>query len=628
MLDRPLGMPHPSPEPSPVPPDWPHCGHGTTPENPVGCRGIQVLGHTACLAHLADTDRDAYLAGLTPGTDIDHRGTPFAEPLLDALLSALHDPAAGHPRLGDARFEGAQFSGNARFSGAQFSGDARFDGAQFSGDARFEQVRFSVAAVFGDAKFSDLWSLYGAHGDIRSEQVQFSGDAWFSGAQFSGDAIFGKSQFSGRAVFDDARFSGQAWFAGARFSYDCSFRAQFSGDAIFGGAQFSTRAMFRAASFAAGWFGPVVCAGTVDISLTRFETPVTMDIAAREVYCYRTQWQSTATLRLRYATANLDHAVLVFPLAVTAHPAPFKVGGGTTADESVLADFKNKVGVVSVRGVDAAYLVLTDTDLSDCAFSGAFHLDQLRLEGRCTFAPTPTGVHRHFIWPCRWTPRRTLAEEHHWRAQTTGQPTPSLGPPSPRHWRTGPHHPDPELTPDPEDVSTLYRQLRKSFEDNKNEPGAADFYYGEMEMRRHDRTDTTRAERGLLHGYWMLSGYGLRASRALGWLAAAMLITIALLMGFGLPKDAPKQEGTGTVPPGGGKVTFEIEKADPQNPTGDRFTGERFEKALNVTFNSVVFRSSGQDLTTTGTYIEMASRLTEPILLGLAVLAVRNRVKR
>ncbi|MFF6803970.1 hypothetical protein [Streptomyces sp. NPDC012616] len=29
-----------------------------------------------------------------------------------------------------------------------------------------------------------------------------------------------------------------------------------------------------------------------------------------------------------------------------------------------------------------------------------------------------------------------------------------------------------------------------------------------------------------------------------------------------------------------------------------------------------------------GTYIEMASPLTEPILLGLAVLAVRNRVKR
>ncbi|ANZ14435.1 hypothetical protein SNOUR_05580 [Streptomyces noursei ATCC 11455] len=296
---------NPSPEPSPTPPDWPHCGHGTTPENPVGCRGVHVPGHTACLAHLADADRDAYLAGLTPGTDIDHRGTPFTEPLLDDLLNALRDPATGQPRLGDARFEGAQFSG----------------------EARFEHVRFSVAAVFGDAKFSNTWSLYGEHGDARSEQVQFSGNAWFSGAQFSGDAIFG-------------------------------------------GAQFSTRAMFRTAGFASGWFGPVVCAGEVDVSLARFETPVTMEIAAREVYCYRTQWQSTATLRLRYATANLDHAVLVFPLAVTACPAPFKVGGGTVADESLLADFKNEVRVVSVRGVDAAYLVLTDTDLSDCVFSG------------------------------------------------------------------------------------------------------------------------------------------------------------------------------------------------------------------------------------------------------------------
>ncbi|MFD3657852.1 hypothetical protein [Streptomyces sp. NPDC058620] len=64
------------------------------------------------------------------------------------------------------------------------------------------------------------------------------------------------------------------------------------------------------------------------------------------------------------------------------------------------------------------------------------------------------------------------------------------------------------------------------------------------------------------------------------------------------------------------------------NPTGDRFTGERFEKGLSVTLNSVVFRSPGQDLTTTGGYIEMVSCVTEPVLLGLAVTALRNRVKR
>jgi hypothetical protein len=59
----------------------------------------------------------------------------------------------------------------------------------------------------------------------------------------------------------------------------------------------------------------------------------------------------------------------------------------------------------------------------------------------------------------------------------------------------------------------------------------------------------------------------------------------------------------------------------------DRFTGKRLEKALNVTLNSVVFRSSGQDLTTAGTYIEMTSRLVESALLALAVLAVRGRIE-
>ncbi|WP_436848863.1 hypothetical protein [Streptomyces californicus] len=107
-----------------------------------------------------------------------------------------------------------------------------------------------------------------------------------------------------------------------------------------------------------------------------------------------------------------------------------------------------------------------------------------------------------------------------------------------------------------------------------------------------------------------------------------MVATVVLLVAFGIAQDTPKQTATGTVPAGGGEVTFTIDKDDPKNPTGERFTGERFEKALNITLNSVVFRSSGQDLTTTGTYVEMTSRLTEPVLLGLAVLAVRNRVKR
>ncbi|MEU6541615.1 hypothetical protein [Streptomyces sp. NPDC047000] len=46
------------------PPSWSYCGHGADPAtDPVGCRGIHVPGHTACLAHLADADRTETFIG-------------------------------------------------------------------------------------------------------------------------------------------------------------------------------------------------------------------------------------------------------------------------------------------------------------------------------------------------------------------------------------------------------------------------------------------------------------------------------------------------------------------------------------------------------------------------------------
>ncbi|MFC9261261.1 pentapeptide repeat-containing protein [Streptomyces hydrogenans] len=114
-------------------PRWPHCAHGADPvTDPVGCRGIHVPGHTACLAHLNDADRTTYLASLAPSAAIDLRCTPFTEDLLNQLLTALTDHTTQHPHLGDAVFDGAQFTGPARFDGAQFTGHARFDGAQFT----------------------------------------------------------------------------------------------------------------------------------------------------------------------------------------------------------------------------------------------------------------------------------------------------------------------------------------------------------------------------------------------------------------------------------------------------------------------------------------------------------------
>jgi hypothetical protein len=78
--------------------------------------------------------------------------------------------------------------------------------------------------------------------------------------------------------------------------------------------------------------------------------------------------------------------------------------------------------------------------------------------------------------------------------------------------------------PLPRSIGSIYRALRRRPEDSKDEPGAADFYSGGMEMRR-----AARPERIILWLYRLVSGYGLRASRALG----ALLITVAVFS-FGL----------------------------------------------------------------------------------------------
>jgi hypothetical protein len=173
----------------------------------------------------------------------------------------------------------------------------------------------------------------------------------------------------------------------------------------------------------------------------------------------------------------------------------------------------------------------------------------------------------------------------------------------------------------------LYRQLRKALADSKNQPDAAGFYYGEMEMRRHTQ-HRPRIERVLLQGYWMVSGYGLDALRALAWLLAAIGLTVVLLMWWGLPAT-PQTKGT--VVTAGQQIEMINENPGPGGaapPWPEWFTGDRAERAARTALNSILFRSAGQGLTVAGTYIEMTCRLVEPVLLALVLLAVRGRVKR
>ncbi|WP_257139883.1 pentapeptide repeat-containing protein [Streptomyces sp. or20] len=429
------------------PPTWPHCAQGADPAtDPVGCRGIHVPGRTACLAHLTDAERDAYLTGLTPGDSIDHRGTTFTELLFLALLNALRDPATEIVRLGNASFRSATFEGDAAFGSATFEGNASFGATTFKGDARFGAAAFEGNAWFGATTFKGdaRFGLATFKGDAWFGSATFEGQAWFVSATFEGDAAFGSATFRGQAwferatfqsaLFESATFKGQAWFESATFEGDAWFglatfedhawfeSATFEDHARFGLATFEGDAWFVSATFpTADRFGPLLCAGRIVLSGAAFGGPVTLSFAARRLECRRARWSATAEIRLRYATVDFAHAVFEYPLTIAAEPDPFVLTNGSELAESALAGAPGPdVRVASLRGVDAAHLVLADVDLSGCLFTGTVHLDQLRLEGACTFDTAPSSVRWRRWLPVRFTERRVLAEEHHWRASQPG----------------------------------------------------------------------------------------------------------------------------------------------------------------------------------------------------------------
>jgi hypothetical protein len=151
---------------------------------------------------------------------------------------------------------------------------------------------------------------------------------------------------------------------------------------------------------------------------------------------------------------------------------------------------------------------------------------------------------------------------------------------------------------DPRLLADLYRSLRKGREDNNNEPGAADFYYGEMEMRRLSAPRLSM-DRAVLRLYQVLAGYGLRA-------AVPLLLIVMLLMGA---------------------AAFMLTQgyADP------RARPPSLWASLVTTTESVLSILRGNEpsgLRLRGQAAIVTLRILIPVLVALAFLAIRGRVKR
>jgi hypothetical protein len=156
-------------------------------------------------------------------------------------------------------------------------------------------------------------------------------------------------------------------------------------------------------------------------------------------------------------------------------------------------------------------------------------------------------------------------------------------------------------------VETLYRQLRAALEEGKAAPDAADFYYGEMEMRRlRARSERRLLEASLLRVYKTIGGYGVRAWRPL----AAYLLVIAATAIALLVKASRRH-----------LVTADIVNSLHLARVGGAF-GFVFRNSTSI------FQAPADQLTGLGTSVFVLERFAAVSLLALFVLAVRSKVQR
>jgi uncharacterized protein YjbI with pentapeptide repeats len=583
-----------------------------------------------CLAHLEEGDLQAELNRIGKAGSIDARGVRFTQQLLARVLDTLlQDTGTGGPhRLlpGQANFDGAYFEGDSDFSSVVFAGRASFNHATFElqEEGPFYDTTFQDEALFMHSRFEDA-------GFFESE---FKGNVRFSYSEIHGTAWFRHAVFHGMAHFDRTVFSGEASFQGCQYyDYTTFTESTFRASVDFDDTQFKTDLFLTQTRFESPVIlGKLTSKQTVSLDQATFLAPAEMEIAATRLLCRKASFPGGIHMRIRSGTVDCSDAVFTGPSSiwgvqdltfrVDLAAADFVEGAGTALQEELMYALArepaeqregeperegesealkeipvpaNEPWLVSLAGAEVANLTVSGMDLSLCRFYQAHNLDQIRLEGDLSFGGPPE---KKLL-----TRRKLLSEERLYRDQYGGVWYYDVEFPADRAVYLGP-------TLEPSQIAGIYRALRKSREDSRDEPGAADFYYGEMEMRRlackarSRRAWEKRAffdwvqaktESFILFLYWLISGYGLRAWRAIAVLAFLVALSTAY---FALAGDLGSSANVSTA------LLFSLQSI------------------------TALLRGSERQLSLSGEWVQLLLRFIGPILIGLAILSIRGRVKR
>ena len=460
----------------------------------------------------------------------------------------------------------------------------------FPGEVSFEKANFVGVADFAHAVFK--------------------GPAYFDGATFDDRADFRQVEFQDHADFDEAAFKNGVNFRGAIFNDHAGFERMLAAQdkAVFIAARFRSYVDFEQASFCNGLdmtgvtfqlarrLGPLDVCGSFVLDNCVFAERVSIDAIANRLSATSAVFADGA--RLGFGGGDIQMKGVDF-------------GRATTLSRYQAPDTPNekqarRPRLLSLYGAQVASLSLSGINVEACRFFGAHGLESMIIEPSCKWRHTPP--HRRCI------DREILLEEEEWRLQDERK----------RHARrrlTRHHQKSPwarhsasnetgdagaaEYTPlEPNQLAALYRALRKAREENKDQAGAGDLYYGEMEMRRRSELPVGRGrirafcDKLIITAYWLLSGYGLKASRAFAFWCSLIVIASFAITRWGLNPSLPF-------------------------PRSLAFTAESTSGHLRI---AAIPR--GYELNGVGEGIRACLRILGPVLIGLWLLALRNRVKR
>jgi len=530
----------------------------------------------------------------------------------------------------DSSFVRAQFRDGATFQDARFAGEAPFEAATFGEGVTFTQSVFMCGANFSYATFGPSAGFVGSQFEATTSfrDADFDDGADFDQATFWSQVSFSHATFSDRASLTGVEAKDAAYFTNARFGSDCRITGTVGGESNFRSATFGPRALFRLeidelisfenAEFGErAWLDHISAGGPVSFKNARFGQAPRMTLLGPQIDMSGLELAEGALVEVGWAELELSRLVLDGSTVVSAlAQAPRSRPSGLPEQRTA------RPRILTVQGTDLANLVLCNADLRPCNFAGSYNIDKLRLDGAETFGGTP-GL------PL-WTRRRVLTDERMWRRQYSGAIRS-------RGWFPAQYlpqdHEEPQRANEPRrgravearsrarQVAQLYRALRKSKEDSKDEPGAADFYYGEMEMRRLGTRSPI--ERALLTAYWLVAGYGLRASRALAAFVIALVLGAIVFNESGFDRSPQLAIGIVRVLPTTGEVVY----GRVQQPGARLGFGAAVEYSIRSS-TSLLQPTQPRPMTYAGKGAEAVLRLLGPLLLGLTILSLRNRVKR